>query len=73
VQGGKSHAIVLDGKARASCRRCTVVGVVHASEKASKAIMGAGTKVQTTEVPTSFPAEVKGAFKYDPCPYTRKQ
>lgn len=73
IQGGKSHAIVLDGKARASCRRCTIVGVVHASEKASRAIMGEGTAVQTPDVPTSFPAEVKGAFKYDPCPYTRKQ
>lgn len=73
INGGKSHAALVDGKARANCRHCTVYGVVHASESAARAVRGEGTTVMTTDVPTALPAEAKGAFKFDPCPFSRKQ
>ena len=73
VNGGKSHAVLVDVNARANCRRTKIVGVVHASETGARGVRGEGTVVETLETPTSLPPEAKGAFKHDPCGFSRKQ
>jgi hypothetical protein len=73
VNGGKSHAVLVDVNARANCRRTKIIGVVHASETGARGVRGEGTVVETLETPTSLPQEAKGAFKHDPCGFSRKQ
>jgi len=73
IEGGKSHAVLVDVDADAHCRECEIVGVVHASEKGIERVRGRGTVVKPLETPTSLPREIAGPFKFDPCPYTRKQ
>ena len=73
IKGGTSHAVLIDVDARAVCRKCDIVGVVHASETGTKVAIGKGTVVTPLDVPTSLPRELKGAFKFDPCQFTRKQ
>lgn len=73
IEGGKSHAVLVDVDADAHCRECEIVGVVHASEKRIERVRGRGTVVKPLETPTSLPREIAGPFKFDPCPYTRKQ
>lgn len=73
IEGGKSHAVLVDVDADAHCRECEIVGVVHASKKGIERVRGRGTVVKPLETPTSLPREIAGPFKFDPCPYTRKQ
>lgn len=73
IEGGKSHAVLVDVDADAHCRECEIVGVIHASERGIERARGRGTVVKPLETPTSFPRELAGPFKFDPCPYTRKQ
>ena len=73
IDGGKSHAVLVDVDADAHCRECEIVGVVHASEKGIERVRGRGTVVKPLETPTLLPREIAGPFKFDPCPYTRKQ
>jgi len=73
MNGGRSHAILVDVDARAHCRSCDILGVVHASEAAGAGVRGPGTVIRDIAVPTTLPRELKGAFKFDPCAYTRKQ
>jgi len=73
IEGGKSHAVLVDVDADAHCRECEIVGVIHASERGIERARGRDTVVKPLETPTSFPRELAGPFKFDPCPYTRKQ
>ena len=73
MNGGKSHAVLIDTRARAHCRVCDIVGVVHASDAAMAAVRGQGTVVRDADAPTALPRELAGAFKFDPCSFTRKQ
>ena len=73
IEGGKSHAVLVDVDADAHCRECEIVGVIHASERGTERARGRGTVVKPLETPTSLPRELAGPFKFDPCPYTRKQ
>ena len=73
IEGGKSHAVLVDVDADAHCRECEIVGVIHASERGIERARGRDTVVKPLETPTSLPRELAGPFKFDPCPYTRKQ
>jgi len=73
MNGGKSHAVLIDTNARANCRACDILGTVHASETAMRAVRGQDTTVREADVPTTLPRELAGAFKFDPCAFTRKQ
>ena len=76
VQGGKSHAVLVDENAACVCHdRTRVRGVVHANDETREAIapgQDGSCVVEHPATPTDLPPET-GCFKFEHDQYLRKQ
>ena len=76
VEGGKSHALLVDENARGACfERTRVRGVVHASDATRVAVApgrDGSCVVEHPAIPTDLPPET-GCFKFEHDQYLRKQ
>lgn len=72
INGGKSHAVLVDGSALLHAQHTTIDGVVHASEPTWRSLSKGSNVVLEPEDPTELPLE-EGCFKFEPDRFTRKQ
>lgn len=72
INGGKSHAILVDGSGILHAHHTTVDGVVHASEPTWRSLTKGDNQLLEPEHPTELPLE-EGCFKFEPDRFTRKQ
>ena len=71
LNGGGSHAMLVDGDARARVRKSVVEGLVLSQDEGAADVSHPTNTLLASDPPTELPGEV-GPFAFHPDPYVRK-